>query len=211
MCRSARPLVLVGGGDHARVVAEAVLSRPDLYDLVGFVDPQPCDETVRRLGLARLGGDDALASVPAARAILGVGAVGGPGGRPAIVARLSGMVAAWEAVVHARASVSSTAAVGEGTVVMAGAVVNTGARIGNHCVINTGAVIEHDVVIGDHTLVGPAVAIGGGTRIGARTYVGLGARVRDHVTIGAGCLVAMGAVVVGDVAEGVAVRGVPAR
>ena len=33
------PIVILGGGEHAQVVAEAIRSRPDLWELVGFTDP----------------------------------------------------------------------------------------------------------------------------------------------------------------------------
>lgn len=201
-------LLLVGGGEHARVVAEA--ARAQGYRLDGFVDPAPCEETVTRLGLSRLGGDEAVAGYGEA-VIVGVGAVGVSPRRAEVVARLSPVVRRFATVVHPAAWVSPTATLGEGTVVMAGACVNSGARIGAHVVINTGAVVEHDVEVGDFAQVGPAAALGGGARLGRGCYVGLGARVRDHVTVGDEALVAMGAAVVADVPAGARVGGVPAR
>ena len=44
-----------------------------------------------------------------------------------------------------------------------------------------------------------------------RTVIGLGARIRDHIEIGDGATVGMGAVVVGDVAAGRTVVGVPSH
>lgn len=188
------PLVIIGGGEHARVVAEAARAA-GLY-VAGFVDPKPCEETVARLKLSRLG-DEAL---DGASAVLGVGAIGPTAVRRGIVERLAGRVRDWRIVVHGTAWVSPSAELAEGTVIMAGALVNSGARIGRHCIVNTGAVIEHDVVLGDFANIAPGVTVGGGTIIGVNAFVGLGSSVRDHIRIGDGAFVRMGTVVTQDVA-----------
>lgn len=203
-------LIILGGGEHARVVAEAARS-DGRYILLGFVDPQPCNETIGRLNLPRLGGDESVPRRDPCQAVLGVGSVGPSVARRRVVDRAVGSVAGWAVVVHAAAWVSPTATLSAGTVVMAGATINTGAWIGPHCVVNTGAVIEHDVRIGAFAQVAPGAVIGGGTSIEDDAFVGLGASVRDHVRIGKGALVGMGAVVVADVPDGAVVRGIPAR
>jgi sugar O-acyltransferase (sialic acid O-acetyltransferase NeuD family) len=207
---SARDVVLVGGGGHARVVAEAIRSRPELFRLLGFVDPSPCAETARRLSLPRLGDDGWLHAAPAMLVALGVGDVGAPTRRLGAVASV-GAGREWATIVHAQAWVSPTAMLSAGAVVMAGAAVQSGAQLHAHSLVNTGAIVEHDAVLGQHAQLGPRAAVGGGVVIGARTFVGLGAAIRDHVTLGDDVVVAMGAVVVGDLARGSIVAGVPAR
>jgi len=204
------PVIVIGGGEHARVVIE-VIRAAARHRLVGFVDPDAGDETRRRFGLARLGDESALAGHPEALGILGFGALTTRQRRPEAVTRLGPRLAGWATAVHPTAWVSPSAAIGEGTVVMAGAVVQTGARIGRHCVLNTGSIVEHDVVMEDQAQLAPRVTLGGGVRVGAMAYLGLGAVVRDHVTVGRGATVGMGAVVVRDVGEGARVMGVPAR
>jgi sugar O-acyltransferase (sialic acid O-acetyltransferase NeuD family) len=205
-------VIVIGGGEHARVVLDAIAGMSDRWRIIGFIDAAPCEATVRQLGVPRLGDDDiGLAHArQGTSVILGVGAVSGPASRQAIARRYDSVGARWATVVHPRATVAPSAVIGDGAFVAAGAVVNVAAKIGPHSVINTGAVVEHDCVIGDHTHVGPAAAIGGGTSIGAAVHLGLGCRIRDHVRIGDGVVVGMGAVVVGDVLEGTVV-GVPAR
>lgn len=204
-------LILIGGGEHARVVAEVIRSQSDQFELLGFVDPAECSETTERLSLARLGDEGSLARYTGVTAVLGVGATGPGDRRMEIVRRLSPLVRGWASVTHRTASISPTAILGAGTVVMAGGAINSGAKLGEHCVVNTGAVIEHDAVLGDHVFVGPRAVIGGGTQVGDGAFIGLGASVRDHVTIGIKALVGMGAVVVRNVEAGTRVVGVPAR
>jgi hypothetical protein len=52
-------LFVVGGGGLSRVVIEAARSQD--FDEIGFVELQPCKETVRRLDVPRLGNDDYFA------------------------------------------------------------------------------------------------------------------------------------------------------
>ncbi len=203
---TARPLVIVGGGEHAAVVVDAARSRPDAWRPVGFTDPDPAPGTAERLGLEHLGDDAALGS---ARRwlVLGFG-VSAEARRRATTRSAE---AAWATVVHAAAWVSPTASLGAGTVVLAGAVVNAGAEVGAHAIVNTRAVVEHDVVIGDFAHLAPGAIVGGGARIGEGAFIGLGALVRDHVSVGRDAVVGMGAVVVDAVAEGTTVVGSPAQ
>jgi acetyltransferase EpsM len=207
-----RPLIVIGGGEHARVVIEAARTRPECFEILGFTDEQACEETSRRLGLPRLGDDNvAIAKACGNQAwiVIGVGNVSPNAMRANIVQRFP--ADAFATVVHADASVSTTAQVATGAVVLARAVVASGARVGAHAIINHGAIVEHDVVLGDFVHLGPAAAIGGGTKIGAGSYLGLGSRIRDHVQIGRNVLVGMGAVVIGDVTDGACLVGFPAR
>jgi sugar O-acyltransferase (sialic acid O-acetyltransferase NeuD family) len=211
-----RELIVIGGGEHGRVVIDAARSRPDQWRVIGFLDRQPCEETVSRLQIERLGsGEDDMADIRRrhrdAYFVLGIGAIRNPEIREGVVARFQSAGTRWATVVHHDASVSSSARLGDGTVAFARVVVNTGARVGAHCVINSGAIVEHDVIVGDYSQMAPGSAVGGGARIGSGTYLGLGSRLRDHVRVGNRVFVAMGSVVIDDVADGSVVMGVPAR
>jgi acetyltransferase-like isoleucine patch superfamily enzyme len=66
-------------------------------------------------------------------------------------------------------------------------------------------------VFGDHASVMPNAAVSGDVVAGHRVLVGTGAVVRQGVRLGDDVRVGAGAVVVGDVADGLTVVGVPAR
>ena len=212
---TARPIVVLGGGEHARVLIEAASSCPTEWEVVGVVDPSPAPSTTA-LGVPYLGDDEAFAARMASAdghgrgpwLIVGLGGID-PRPRQTLVARHH--PADWATVVHATAWVSPSAELAPGAVVFAGATVNAGARIGSHAIVNTGAVVEHDVVIGQFGQVAPGAVVGGGTTVGDGAFVGLGARLRDHISIGEAAVIGMGSVVVGDVAPGTTVLGDPAK
>ena len=207
-----RQLLIVGGGEHACVVAEAARTRPDEWSVAGIVDVLPRPETVARLGVPQIGSDAAAA----ARAgdvwyVLGTARIDAIRLRHRLAELYTMAGARWATIVHARAWVSPSAVLERGAVVLAGAVVNSGASLGAHCVVNSASVIEHDVKIGAFTHAAPGTVIGGGAEIAGDCYLGLGCRVRDHVRIGAEAVVGMGAVVVQDVSAGATVVGTPAK
>jgi acetyltransferase EpsM len=213
----AAPLIVLGGGEHARVVIEAARTQGERWALQGYVAPSASGALP---DMAWLGDDATFAArlerlAPQERpwVVLGFGGGETADGLAARVATATGFgpVTRWATVVHATAWVSPSAQLDAGAVVLANAVVNTGAWIGRHAIVNSGAVVEHDVRIGDGSHVAPGAVVGGGTQIGHDAFIGLGARVRDHIEIGDGAVIGMGAVVVGSIAPGTTVVGVPAR
>lgn len=114
-------------------------------------------------------------------------------------------------VVHPTASVSRTAMLGAGTVVMQNAVVCSNARVGAHVVMLPCSVVSHDDIIGDYTCMATGVCISGGVHVGKCCYLGCNSAVIENVRVGDYSLVGMGSVVTRDVPENSAVVGNPAR
>ncbi|MFZ4764497.1 MAG: acetyltransferase [Roseimicrobium sp.] len=207
-----RSLLILGGGEHARVLAEAALSRAGEWCVSAYVHHGP------QSGLAEICPDAqpistdevGMRTVSSHFCILGMGGINSVRRRRRLVVQYAAAGARWATVVHASAWVSASATIGEGAVIMAGAVVNAGARIGAHCVVNSGAILEHDVVLGDNASVAPRVVVGGGAKIGEDVWLGLGCSIRDHIEIGAGTIVGMGAAVVKSLPARVCAWGVPA-
>lgn len=200
-------LIVVGGGELARVIIEA--AQASGQSVIGFVDPQPCDETVNRLGVLRLGDDAAIQNFQDAELILGVGSIRASAIRARVVESIS--PGRWGKVVHPSAQVSPTAQISEGAVVLAGSVICSGAQIGRHAIINLGVVVDHDVFVGDFVHVAPKAALGGGSKVCHGAYIGMGACVRDHTVVNANTTVGMGATVTREYAASVTLVGTPAR
>jgi sugar O-acyltransferase (sialic acid O-acetyltransferase NeuD family) len=215
-----RPLLLIGGGEHASVVFDAAATQPTLWRVLGFTDPRADPGTIALAGIPNLGDDrtglavfDTRPSDERPVLVLAMGGVGDPAERRRVADAIAGLAswAGWAVIVHQAAWVAPSAELADGTVVLAGAIVNAGARIGPHAIVNSRAVVEHDVRIGAFVHVGPGAVVGGGTSIGSNVTIGLGALVRDHISVGDGAVIGMGAVVVADVPPGATVIGSPAR
>ncbi len=211
---SALPLVLIGGGENARVVAEAARSRPEQWSLRGYLAPERDPAGERRLDTPWLGTDsdaERLARDPGVRFVLAVGGTRPGPRRGELVARYTSAGARFATLVHADARVSPSATLAPGAMVYAAALINAGARLEAHVLVGCGAIVEHDVVLEELVQVGPGAVLGGGAHIGPGAFLGLGCRVRDHVQVGRAAVVGMGAVLVGDAPAGATMLGVPAR
>ena len=199
-------LLIVGTGDHARVIAD--LARAAGYDLGGFVEPDPTREaSTSTLGDLERDLDWSVAH----RDDRFVVAIGANGVRRAAFERCVELGLVPEPVVHPSAVLLGGAVVEAGAQVCALAMIGVDARIGTDAIVNSMASIDHDVVLGAHAFVGPGARLAGRVQVGEAAHVGIGAVIREGTIIGSGALIAAGAVVVEDVPAATRVAGVPAR
>ncbi|MBX3358422.1 MAG: NeuD/PglB/VioB family sugar acetyltransferase [Phycisphaeraceae bacterium] len=201
-------LILIGGGGHALVVAEAAL-RAGLT-LAGFLDDSPASALSQgEPHAARLGAMDRFDLIGPRAWIIGVGDLSLRERLISAAGLLPGLPPA-AAVVHPDAVVSPTARLGAGVFVGPGAVVHTRAVVGDHAIINTGAIIEHECHVGANTHIAPGAILGGRVRVGPHSLIGMGCRVLPNLSIGQRGVVGAGSVVLHSVDEGSVVAGVPA-
>lgn len=206
-----RRLVIVGTGDHARVMIEA--ARAAGRDVAGVIDPSPASDAsstdvdgVPVIG--RLYDESSWARVSQLSFVVAVG-------RNDVRMRLfrdcvaRGWVPA--PLVHPSATILAGARIEPGAQVCAGAVIGVAATVGPNVIVNTAAIIDHDNHISQHATVGPGARLAGRVRVGEGAFVGIGAIVREGITIGDWALVAAGAVVIRHVGSSDRVAGVPAR
>ncbi len=205
-------VVLIGGGGHARVVAEtlAALGRAPR----GYLAPQPAPDGALSAALGpRLGGDTELARWAGEGCVfaLGIGFVDadGAGRRAGLVARIP--ADRLLTVSHPGAIVAPSAVIGRGAFLGPGAIVGTSTALGAAAIINSGAIVEHDCRIGGNVHVASGARLAGNVTVGAGALIGTGATVLQGVTVGEGAAVGAGAAVIRDVPAGATVAGVPAR
>ena len=205
------PVIILGGGGHAKVLVEALLANDAI--IAGIVDPDQSLHGTKILGVPVVGGDEVVAAYPCAEVQLvnGIGSVKVPRTRLELFERFSARGYIFATVVHPSAVIASDAELGEGAQVMAGTVIQPGSRIGRNAIVNTKASVDHDCLIGDHVHLAPGVTLSGEVTVGAGTHVGTGATVIQGVRIGSGSMVGAGALVLKDVPDGVTAMGVPAK
>ena len=113
--------------------------------------------------------------------------------------------------IHRDATVSPSASIGKGTVVMPQVVINADAKIGKHCILNSRCVVEHDCVIEDYVHISPNASIAGNVLVGEGSHVGIGASVIQGIKIGKWATIGAGAVIINDVPDYAVVVGNPGK
>jgi sugar O-acyltransferase (sialic acid O-acetyltransferase NeuD family) len=204
-------IVIVGAGDHARVVLEGL--RAAGAEVAAIVQPASDLDTGHHVaGLQVVGSlDQPDAWMPSIEAPEFIVAVGNNTMRATAFDRAMSLGMKPATMIHPKAILLAGADVGAGSQVCAGAVVGVDARIGVDVIVNTLASVDHDAVIGDHAFVAPGAHLAGRVEIGPGSHVGIGAAIREGLHVGAGSTVAAGAVVIANVPAGGRVAGVPAR
>jgi sugar O-acyltransferase (sialic acid O-acetyltransferase NeuD family) len=202
------PVIVVGGGGHAKVVANALLLQHQT--VLGFVDVNPAAPPM--LGIINLGNDDKVFdySPDLVRLVNGVGSIKSTALRQTIYEKFVAKQYSFETVIHPNAVVSLGVEVGAGVQIMAGAVIQPGSSLGINAIVNTGACVDHDCVIEAHAHIAPGATLSGGVHVGKGSQIGTGATIIQGIKIGASSIVGAGAVVIRDVPDGVTVAGVPA-
>lgn len=203
------PILIVGTGGHARVLA-ALIARLPQYAVIGALDRSSHrrDETIGQNSVVGTWTD--LPSFATADAAIAL-AIGNNTERAEMFARVKTLGFAVPVLQHPLAIVDVTASVGEGAVLCVGCIVGAEAVIGRNVIVNSGAIVDHECRIDDHAHVAPGCRIAGRVRVGERTFVGIGTSVRDQVRIGRDVTIGAGAVVVSDIPDSAMAYGVPAR
>jgi sugar O-acyltransferase (sialic acid O-acetyltransferase NeuD family) len=192
-------IILQGGGEHARVVLDCLLSAGEA--VVGLFDPKYNGEL---FGIPQRGKYDSTFQ-PGALAIV---AIGDNRVRQHVVALT---VHKFTNAIHRSAILSTRANVGVGNMILHGTIIQAQTSLGNHCIVNTGAQIDHDCVIGNYVHLGPGSILCGCVYVDDGAFIGAGAIVLPGIKIGAWSIVGAGAVVKSDVPSNCVVVGNPAR
>lgn len=210
-------IAIIGIGEHSVILLETIALLSDKWNLVGIVKLNNTDRPTSSLIPANI---KIFEGITEAQKLLqknpNLKFIFAP--EPCVPAEMRRLYDALNlpdqllaTVIHPSATVSSSAKIAPGTVLLARSVVQSGANIGKNCIINTGALIEYGVKIGDFSHVASGVIIGAGVSIGENCFIGLGSRIRDKIDIGKRVTVGTGSVVVTDIPDNETVVGVPAR
>lgn len=192
-------VILQGGGEHARVVLDCLLSQG--VEVCALFDPKYSGEL---FGVKQRGQYDPTFE-PDATAIV---AIGSNELRKKVV---SLTVHRFSSAVHPSAIISVHAAVGVGCMVLHGVIVQAQSRIGNHVIVNTGARIDHDCVIEDFVHIAPGVTLCGTVSVGEGSMIGAATVVLPGITIGKWCTIGAGSVVTKNIPDRTTAFGNPAQ
>ena len=203
-----RRLVILGGGGHARVLAQSLRQQGEPPS--GYCAPTDQGELLP--GIPWLGDDDWLQRQSPERQVLvnGLGSTGDTRQRRQLFERFQAAGFRFATVRDPSALLAHMLQLGEGCQFLPGTIVNTGCHIGDNVIVNSGVVVEHDCELGGHVHLASGAVVCGGCRIGAGVHVGAGAVLIQGIRIGHGALIAAGAVVTHNVEPLTLAAGVPA-
>jgi UDP-perosamine 4-acetyltransferase len=202
-----RRVLIIGAGGHAKVVIDVLRSanwRP-----YGLLDAHPHRSTI--LEVPVLGSDEVAATLFEQGIRNAIVAIGENALRRRLGRALQDIGYSVVTAIHPTATISSSATLGVGVVVMPHAVVNAEARVGDFTIINTGAIVEHDCVLGEAAHIAPRAVVGGNVTIEDEVLLGVGATALPLSRIGAKSIVGAGSVVIGTILQNMTVVGIPAR
>jgi sugar O-acyltransferase (sialic acid O-acetyltransferase NeuD family) len=209
-------LVILGTGGTARDILDTVLDLNATgagagFDCVGFLDDN------RAVWGSSLHGVPVLGPLRSARELSdcvfvnGIGSSGNFWRKGDIIAGTGIAIDRFATVIHPTASVSRSASIGRGVVILQHVSVTSNATIGDHVVVLPNSVVSHDDWIGDYTCVAGGVCISGNVRVGRSCYIGSRSALISGIEVGNGSLIGMGSVVLHDVEPNSVVVGNPAR
>lgn len=206
------PVIVIGAGGHAAVVADALMARG--IDILGFTEANSDRHGGSLLGRPILGEDDLVLSQHSPDRVLlanGIGSVGSADARRSAQVRLQKAGWRFTMVQHPSSIVSAKAQIGPGVQMMAGSIIQVGAKIEEGSIVNTGAIVEHDCEIGSFVHIAPRAVLCGNVSIGPESHVGAGATVKQGLRLGPRTLIGAGAVVLKDFGRHGVLVGNPAR
>ena len=186
-----KKMVIVGWGDHALDVADALLKNGD--DLAGFLD-----DTLKDTGSVETPylGNFEKWQILADQGCLFICGISALEARERLAADLPQLP--WTAVVHPSAVVGLNAQVAPGAFVGAGAVIGAEASVGAHTVLEAGCLVGSRASVGDFCQLLSRVNVGSGAVVGRGTFIGQSATLKNGVKIADNTVIQTGEIVVKD-------------
>ncbi|MBP3038594.1 acetyltransferase [Bacillaceae bacterium Marseille-Q3522] len=201
-------IAVIGKGGHSKVVCE--ICQLNQHQIIGFFDDQFKEISLQngQYHAPIYAVEELLQRFPEVKLVV---AAGNNQERKKLVRFLELPGNVYMTLIHPAATISTSARIGTGTVVMANAVIQADAEIGNHAIINTSAVIEHDVNIADYVHVSPGAILTGAVKAGEGAHIGAGAAIIPQIEIGEWAVIGAGATVIRPVNAFATTVGTPAR
>jgi len=195
-------------GKEIMDVAKRINNRENRWDEICFIDDSPQGDEF--YGAKLFNFPTALDKFDLTSLEISI-ANGEPAIKKALYDRVNHAGAKLATLIDHTAIVSPTAKLGTGVTVSAYCFISSSAVLGDNTILNTNALVGHDTILGENCVLSSAVNIGGNCSIGESTYVGMGAQVKQGTVVGKEVIVGMGSIVHNDIQDGMIALGNPAR
>ncbi len=204
---NALPIILIGGGGHASVLADILLSQGK--KILAIISPDEIDQRQVFRNIPRFKEDkDTLSFKPDDVLLVnGIGMMPKSNLRQSITQYFESLGYRFGTVIADSAVVSSFAVIEEGAQILPCAIVNAGACIGKHTIVNSGALVEHDCEIGAHNHIAPKAVLCGQVKTEEGVFVGANATIIQNLQISHSSVIGAGATVTQSVSSKTIVFG----
>ncbi|MGG2060247.1 acetyltransferase [Priestia megaterium] len=200
-------VIVIGNGGHSKVIQEMISSLRN-YEIIAILDDKYKEKKERNgITYAPFSFLNKLLDTDVKVVI----AIGSNTVRKRLVETLNLRTDQYLSVIHSTAVVSSTAMIGNGTVVMPNAVINADAEIGEHSIINTGAIVEHENKLANYVHISPNATLTGNVSLGEGVHIGASATVIPGIEIGQWSVIGAGSTVIHHISSSCKAVGSPAR
>jgi len=200
-----KPVIIMGAGGHAKVVAEVLklMGR----SVLGVTTPDLVSGT-EIIGTKVLGDDSIVFEYEKDEVELvnGIGSLPKQKLRWKLASVMRDKGYHFATVIHPSAIISSDVILDEGVQIMAGVVIQPGTTIGKDTIINTGVLVDHDCSISHNCHLAPSVVLSGGATVNSDVHLGTGSRVIQGISIGHGVIVAAGTTVYKNISSDMLVK-----
>lgn len=195
------PIILIGGGGHCISCIDVIRSE-NKFEIIGILDSaEKFGSAVQ--GIPVIGTDSdiphLISSCP--NFLITIGQIKSSENRCRIFELVKVNKGLLPIIVSARAYVSSSAFIDEGSIIMHNVLINAAAKIGRNCIINTGALIEHEAIIEDFCHVSTHVIVNGQAHLGQHSFLGSNAVIANNVLLPNNIIVAAGACILRSPSE----------
>ncbi|MBQ0372984.1 MULTISPECIES: acetyltransferase [Providencia] len=194
-----KPLVLIGGGGHASVLADILFQQN--RQIIAVICPDDISSRKIFKGISHLTLDHEIKKFPPdqIRLINGLGILPHSNIRMKVNSHFIQMGYQFDSVIANSAFVSDYVELGAGAQILSRAIIQTGVTIGENSIINTGAIIEHDCYIGNNNHIAPGAILCGGVATSDAVYIGANATIIQDITITKDSIIGAGAVITKDI------------
>lgn len=186
------PIVMIGGGGHASVLVDILLSQG--REILAVISSEDTSQRSVFKGIKQLRNDTDVLVFETDQVLLvnGIGMVPRSNLKKKVNDYFLSLGYRFETVISDSALISPFSKVETGVQILPMAVIQAGVTIGSHSIINTGALVEHDSKIGSYNHIAPKATLCGQVETKDNVYVGAGSTVIQGVSIGNGAIVGAG-------------------
>ncbi|MEL4420906.1 acetyltransferase [Shewanella algae] len=188
------PLVLIGGGGHASVLADILLGQG--REILAIICPDDISTRTVFAGIPHFTQNNDITRFNSDSVLLvnGIGMVPRSNLRRRVNKIFLELGYQFETVIASDANVSVFAEIKSGVQILPGARVQTGAIIAEHTIVNSGALIEHDCRIGAHNHIAPHATLCGDVLTLEEVYIGANATIIQGLVLESQSIVGAGAI-----------------